>query len=473
MRPDSFLARAARLMGIGAAWRLERELAELRRAQADMQRRFDDRLLQYHLQLGRLARQVGPNGRRVRSKGLAGRVLPTRLADGLEAPGWGGVGDGVSHPDPDGREWVVLDACPVCGSADRTVVNPWNKLLLLARAPDASSMRYDYAVCHACGVLSAMRRPSGARFTFLLEHFGEVTAKRGGGRAIGNRVLNPYPLTDSDRDELRRLASAGVFVSDHLDTRGYLPSLMRDRFETSGHVDVIGALVQPRGARVLEVRARTGSLLDGLRRQWGAEVSAMPIWESQQLILREVYGIPASDRIDFEAFRIPFDGPFDLIVAQHMFTHVLRPREFFAELRGHLKPGGHLYLHNEPDDEEFLTGKQSMIAMLNPLHMQAFDQRSIVRGLAANGFDTVFLKRHGHSHICLARMGEAGMEPMPRGQRERRIGAYERAYERAILGLDEKLRGRVAAEWDAVVARAVASGTAEFDARGRLRLVAR
>jgi SAM-dependent methyltransferase len=471
-RPDSILARVARRLGVGSAPALERELRELRRAQAAMQRELAERLRQCQRDIGRLTRLASSGGRTGKAA-LSGRVLPTTLDDALEAPGWDGVGAGVLHPDPEGREWSVLDRCPVCGGADRTVVNPWNKLLLLARAPDASSIRYDYAVCHACGVLSAMRRPSGARFRFLLEHFGEVTAKRGGGHAIDNRVLNPYPLTDGDREQLRQLAAAGVFVSDHLGTKQYLPSLMRDRFETSGHVDVIGALVAPRGARVLEIRARTGSLLDGLRRQWGADVFAMPIWESQQFVLREVYDIPASDPIDFEAFRIPFEGPFDLIVAQHMFTHVLRPREFFEELRRHLTPGGHLYLHNEPDDEEFLAGRQSMIATLNPLHLQAFDQRSLQRGLAANGFDTVFLKRHGHTHICLARMGGAGMAPMPRGMRERRVGAYERAYDRAIPGLDEKVRGRVAGEWDAAVARAVAAGVAKFDERGRLRLVAR
>jgi hypothetical protein len=74
--------------------------------------------------------------------------------------------------------------------AARTVVNPWNKLILLANAPDATSARYDFAVCHACGVLFASRRPTGRRHQFLLQHFGEVTAKRGGTPTISNRVLN-------------------------------------------------------------------------------------------------------------------------------------------------------------------------------------------------------------------------------------------------------------------------------------------
>ena len=101
-----------------------------------------------------------------------------------------------------------------------------------------------------------------------------------------------------------------MFISDHfgLSRREYLAPLLRDRFENSLHTDVIGALLKPRGARVLEVRSRAGSILDGLRSAWGAEVYAMPIWESQQFLLREVYGIETSATIDFDHFTIPFDG---------------------------------------------------------------------------------------------------------------------------------------------------------------------
>ena len=38
-------------------------------------------------------------------------------------------------------------------------------------------------------------------------------------------------------------------------------------------------------------------------------VYAMPIWESQQFILRELYGIQASALIDVDDFSIRFDEP--------------------------------------------------------------------------------------------------------------------------------------------------------------------
>ena len=55
----------------------------------------------------------------------------------------------------------------------------------------------------------------------------------------------------------------------------------------------------------------------------------MPIFESQQLIIQELYGIECSDLIDYDQFTIPFDGIFDLIVANHMLTHIVRLDRFF------------------------------------------------------------------------------------------------------------------------------------------------
>jgi SAM-dependent methyltransferase len=455
---------------------MKRELETMRLRQEEVAktlkavgRNVRERLWQYHLQLGRLARAVDAADGAGETPGLGAREIPLELEKAV-APPWDAVGD-VEHPDPEHREWLVHDACPVCLHPEFTVVNPWNKLLLLTKAPDAESIRYDYAICHACGVLSAMRRPVGSRFRFLLDHFDEVTAKRAGGK-ITNPMLNPAPLTEDDRAQLERLAAAGVFVSDHLGRKDHIAGLMRDRFENSGHADVIGTLIQPRNARVLEVRSRTGSLLDALRRHWNADVYAMPIWESQQLLVGAVYDIPSSGRIDFDHFTLGFEGPFDLIICQHMFTHVVRPREFFATLRQHLKPGGHVYFHNEPDDIEFLAGQQSMIAMLNPLHMQAFDQRAWVRGLAANGFETLFLRRHDNTHLCLARLvPDLKMTPFEPAAVKARIAAYQRSYDRAILRLDPSVRPRVRDEWDRTVERAVATGVAEFDPEGKLRLV--
>ena len=229
---------------------------------------------------------------------------------------------------------------------------------------------------------------------FLLAHFEDVTGKHGDDGGFTNPLLNPYPLTEADRDTLKRRAAPGVYVSEHLGFRSndYLEGLLLDRFENSVHLDLIGALVSPRNARVLEIRPRTGMISEGLRRLFGADVHAMPIWESQRFLLKEVYGIESSGLVDYDQFDIAGDNAFDLIVCNHMLTHSVRPQRFFDVVRRRLAPGGHLYFYNEPDDAEYLTGNQSMLATLNPLHMQSFDQKSLARALGANGFEVIFHK---------------------------------------------------------------------------------
>jgi SAM-dependent methyltransferase len=449
---------------------LQKEIHALKEESQQLRVDMQERLLQYNLQLGRLSRtRAGDSDNAPR---LAARSVPLTV-DEPQRLEWERV-DGPP-PDPAGREWLTLDACPACGHATRTIVNPFNKLVLLPTAPDATAARYDYAVCHACGLGYATRRPFGGRYRHLLEHFGEVTGKIGDNTEVKNPLLNPQPLTDADRERLSRMATRGVWVSEHLGIpKGeYLEALLRDRFENSVHLDLLSSLVAPKDARVLEIRPRTGMISDGLRRLFGAKVFALPIWESQRYLLKEVYGIDSPGLVDYDNFAIPFEGRFDLIICNHMLTHVVRPSLFFDTIVSHLNPGGYVYFYNEPEDTEFLRGAQSMLATLNPLHMQTFDQRSLVRALAARGLKTVFLKSRNLNHMCLAQPGEAPWAPMTTKELDSRLKAYRLAYDRAVLLSSPDVRPRFADEWPKVVERGVASGLAEFDADGNLKLVGR
>ena len=435
-------------------------------------RQIQDRLLQYNLQLGRLGKRRADT--RDDDNQLSARSVPLEIGDDAAPLAWKRVGT-EPHPDPAGREWMTVAACPFCGNEARTLVNEFNKLILMDKAPDDHSARYDFSLCHACGISYAARRPFGERYKFLLANFGEVTAKHGGDREFTNPMLNPYPLTDRDREELKTRAGKGVFVSEHLGLRSkeYLEGLVRDRLENSVHVDLLGALVAPHKARILEIRPRTGMISESLRRLFGAEVHGMPIWESQRFLLQEVYGIESAGLVDYDQFTIPYEGQFDVIICNHMLTHAVRPHEFFEVVRRSLKPGGYIYFYNEPDDAEYLLGNQSMFATLNPLHMQAFDMPSFVRGLAANGLEVVFHRRRNLNHISLARLAPTAFVPMTDQERENRLRLYQRARDRAILALRADLRGRFAEEWPRVLERGVAEGVVEFDAKGTLRLVAR
>jgi SAM-dependent methyltransferase len=450
---------------------LQQEIHALRRDIAQ-------RLAQTNLQLSammRLAQQLrdsadGHHGD-TPQKRLSGRSIP--LSVDAEEPHWDPVIGGEAHPDPAGAEWLSLDRCPFCGHPERTVVVEWNKLIMLAKAPDQQSAAYNYSCCHSCGVVYAARRPVGQRFHFLLEHFGEVTGKAAADGVIPNPLLNPYPLSDADKDRLRRMASHGVWVSEHLGlkTTEYVEGALKDRFENSAHVDLLGNLVRPDKARVLEIRPRAGTIAESLRRLYQADVSVMPMWESQKFLLNELYGFEAKGLIDYDHFHIPFNGRFDLIVCNHILVHSVRPAEFLREIHAHLNPGGYVYLYNEPEDRQVLEEGKSIIAHLNPLHMQTFDRSAMIRALAANGFDVTFIKARNSSFMVLARAveGKVAWTPISPAKLTQRIEAYKLARDRAILKLPADTRQRLSGEWGGAIEHGLASGALEFDDQGQLK----
>lgn len=379
---------------------------------------------------------------------------------------------GVAWPalplsEPPGLGWLTLDACACCGHGASTLVCEYNRFLLRTTAIDGEPELYNYALCHGCGVVFARRRPGGARFRMLMERFNESL-----GRATAtNPLLYPAPLDAVRRADLDQRAQAGVLVSEHLgmSRKAWLPGALRDRQANAVHVELIGSLLELRAPRVLEIRSRTGAILQGLRRLYQADVSSIAIFESQGRIAESLYAIPVLGLIDFEHFSIPGDGVFDLVISNHMITHAVAPSAFLQAIASRLAPGGHLYLYNEPDDGEFLSLQQSMFAVLNPFHLQTFDRESLVRLLAANGFETAFVSHTDQNFVCLARRSaEIRMLPMTAANLEERLQAYRVARDASILRLPEEARGRFAAEWSAVVERAVVAGNASVDERGRV-----
>lgn len=194
------------------------------------------------------------------------------------------------------------------------------------------------------------------------------------------------------------------------------------------------------------------------------------MFESHQEIVQGLYGIPADALIDFERFRIPYDGPFDLVISNHMLTHAVQPEDFLETVSAALAPGGHVYLYNEMDEAEIMEMNQSMFQLMNPFHMQILNPTSLVRALGAQGFDVVFLTHTDPVHmVCLARKATRARDTMPASERNRRVRTYTAARDLAILGLPEARRQMFAAEWDQVIERAARAGLVRVDERGRVR----
>jgi SAM-dependent methyltransferase len=414
-----------------------------------------DRLLQYHLQLARLTSLL--EGRttepQVYSTTIPFSVPPTGKPPAPSATG----------------EWLELDRCAGCGTLERTLVCKWNKSILMDEEPHDDSTISNYALCHGCGIVYATRRPIGDRHRALMDDFPD-TIGRDAQAAAANPLLNPYPLSEDDRARYRRMITGGVFVSDH-ERREHLPQVYRDRLDNASHVELLGSLLDLKGARVLEVRSRAGTIVHGLRRHYGATVAVMPIFESQRLIVEELYGIECSGLIDYDQFTIPFQGTFDLIVANHMLTHIVRLDRFFNEVRAHLRPGGHLYLYNELDEAFVFASGKSIVNSLNAVHLQSFDRASLMRLLKANGFEITFVKRRNGSLLCIAKFtDQRELSPLSADERDTRIAAYARGRAYAILRAPERVRGRFADEWAEAVELGVAAGIARFDAKGVLRV---
>jgi hypothetical protein len=414
----------------------------------------------------------------VRRVGLAFRVL----VDPVVKPGRT-LGASDAHDDDGPTEIpasacpadsiLTLDACPLCGERDRTLVSEFNRFVHFARPPDEASLHADYCLCHGCGTVYAARRPAGSRYKWLLDHFEETLGRAGAGEKRGGKfAISSAALSDDDRAHLRRLAARGVFVSEHdrPSRKEYLPALLSDRLAASVHVEILGSLLDLKNKRVLEVRSRLGSIPAALQRLYGADVTVMTIFEGQRFLVQEVYGIAGSG-IDFDRFQPPAQGPWDLIVCNHMLTHAVRPGDMLATLRQHLAPAGHVYFYNEPDDAEILVDGKSMFNTLNAFHLQTYDAPALVRVLKATGFEPVFQTHHEGNIICLARAA-ATSEParMPAAELASRRAAYLRARDAAILMLPPAARTRVTQEWPMVIDRALKEGIAELSPGGDIRV---
>jgi hypothetical protein len=59
-----------------------------------------------------------------------------------------------------------VDACMVCGEAQRTIIAEYNRLIFIESMRQSDLARFNYALCHGCGLVYATRRPERAEYDF-------------------------------------------------------------------------------------------------------------------------------------------------------------------------------------------------------------------------------------------------------------------------------------------------------------------
>lgn len=357
-------------------------------------------------------------------------------------------------------------ACPACGAGARTLVMEHNGLVLLDYMRTSPLCRYDYALCHGCGLVYASRRPEGDELAFLYEHFDEF---------LGRRTRKVADLSEQEKSDIRRRLKAGWLVSEEREPADseWLPEVLNKRILSSYHVNLIAALTPLKGARVLELRSTTGFMLDICRKYLGAaEVYAMPMTARHQVIIEELNPMPCA-LVDFDELEIPFDGQFDLILARHMFTHMLYPERLWALLRERLRPGGRVYLFLENDDASMFARRKNLFGEMKCFHFQNFDLRVLARCLRCNQLEPEFIRHpfRGKSSelVCMARFDpEVRGTPISGDELRDRAAMYERWRTWSIAAAPDAVQALYAGEMDAMVERAVNGGYATLDRSGRL-----
>lgn len=105
---------------------------------------------------------------------------------------------------------------------------------------------------------------------------------------------------------------------------------------------------------------------------------------------KEFAGVEVFD--DLHSQGLQQQGPFDLVIANHVLEHVQRPIEFLRRIVELLAPGGCVYI-DVPDVTRYAS-----IADLHVAHLYHFSVETLMRLTAATGFCVVHIERHNPPH---------------------------------------------------------------------------
>ena len=186
--------------------------------------------------------------------------------------------------------------------------------------------------------------------------------------------------------------------------------------------------------------------------------------------LRHVRGTPARLR----RVRDSVPGCFDLVVANHLLTHAVHPRDRWP-------PSGSVWRRAVTSiSTTSLTKRTSSrrasrsFNTLNAFHLQTFDGAALARALQSAGFEPVYIGHYHDNCVALARVAPDGAvgSHLEEGAREAR--SQVRTGARPRYPLPSRAVARcVRSEWDAVVQRAFAAKSIDFDGDGNLRILKR
>jgi len=265
------------------------------------------------------------------------------------------------------------EVCPSCASANTEPMFQGNDLsiwLTIDRRLKAS----DYRLCADCALLFAARRQKPAVASAYYDLFAEIE-----GRGYAH-----YPPP-----------------AKYLKGKRALGDLLCQQMRDCG-------LLRP-GMRILHIRCDSGGLLSALREAVpDASLCGLDYFDSNIRFLRE-QDFSDVARLHPDRLEISIGGKFDLVIANHVFTHSLDPAADARVIRAAIADDGSVFSYNEvdhtllfdPESEYFSRGD------VNNYHKQLFTVASFKSFLARYGFASSLLERRKFTMTVLAQPAEA------------------------------------------------------------------
>ena len=267
---------------------------------------------------------------------------------------------------------LELVKCPCCYAGEPEFLFDGNDLWTYVFV-DGRLKRGRYSLCHGCGTIFAALRPRPEAAGEYYELFPELEGK----------THNIYPPpTQNSKGKIAR-ANAILQI---LEQRG---------------------LLKP-DCSILHLRCEIGAVLKLLRNRLpSATLHGLDYFVTNVRYLREE-GFDVS-RLNAAAIEVPLGGSYDLILANHIFTHALNPRNDLRALRSALKPGGKILLYGEVDHATLFDPASPLFSRIDTInyHKQLFVPETLEALLHNAGFTFQFLGRHRFTLTYLATPSDA------------------------------------------------------------------
>jgi len=330
-----------------------------------------------------------------------------------------------------------IRACLVCGEIERTIVAEYNRFIFMESMWQNDMARFDYALCHGCGLVYATRRPERAEYEFLYDNFSEFLMRKTKMFHAPEASAQIRKEIDKDflpwwrlRSEYNGTRIQKILRADLANAITYLPYIMR-------HIPL-------EGGKVLHVRAKGGTLGDMLKRLLGAvKADAITLFPNHAYLAEKNEGIRATQGLDYEEFQIPYDEHYNLIIENHVFVHMLDPNQTFDVISSHLEQDGFIFFLKELSDVHMFRKDRNLFTGLVPFHFQQFDIPTVERMLRRYGFETIFTKiaDEGHSEffgIAQRRHASGGCPRISDAELANRLDMYMRWRDESILSLPKE-----------------------------------